>query len=315
MKKIDINIGREVKIGLFAVVMIAGLYFGVNYIKGLDVFSNERVYYVLFDNTTGLKNTAPVVLRGVPVGSVTQIALKEEHPGKVMVTTYIKKSVRIPSDSRMVLRSNGLMGERTIEMVSGTASNYFEKGAFIPGSVAGDLMATASDGIGTLVDEAKTLLTSLNTTAARLNTILEENAEGVGGIVANIETVSRQLSSAGLDRTLHDLGEFSTMLKNNTGRVDSIVGNLDRVAGDLAEADLRATLDTLGASIGHLNAVLGKLSDGDGTMARLLDDPALYDSLTVATGNLSVLLEDLRANPGRYVQFSMFGRKEKKDKK
>jgi phospholipid/cholesterol/gamma-HCH transport system substrate-binding protein len=295
--------------------MLVALYLGVNYIKGKDVFGNERTYYALVDNSGGLKNTAPVLLRGVKIGSVTEIVLDRERPGKVRLALNIKKRVPIPVDSRFAIVSTGLMGEKAVSLTPGVSEKVLGKNAVVEAQVEEGLLEAASGSVGTLVDEAKVVLASLNVTATRLNTILEQNTTGINGIVSNIETVSHQLASAELDRTLRDLGEFSTMLKNNTGRFENIVGNLDRVAGDIAEADLRATLDTLGMSIGRLNGMFARISDGDGTVSRLLDDPALYDSLTLATGNLATLLEDLKANPERYVQFSMFGRKEKKEKK
>ncbi len=112
--------------------MLVCLYLGVNYLKGREIFSGDRFYYALFDQTNGLQTSAQVLLRGVKVGSVTDIYLDDEHPDKVVVKVGVKKSVDIPSDSHLVLFSNGLMGEKAIELVLGSSGSYFGRDVVIP---------------------------------------------------------------------------------------------------------------------------------------------------------------------------------------
>lgn len=305
------KLSRELKVGFFAVAMIVCLYLGVNYLKGKDFFSSDRNYISLFDQTRGLQTSAPVLLRGVKVGSVTDISLDGDHPDKVVVTVSIKREYNIPTDSRLKLFSNGLMGGMAIELVCGVAATDFGRGEIIPSETESGMLETASLSLEGLVAEASSLMNSLEMTSDILYEMIADNTSGIRGIVSNVEQVTRRLSGAELDAMIADLGTFSAMLRDNTSRFESIVSNLDKVSGDVAATDLRATLDTLGMGIANLNGVLAKLSTGDGSAARLLDDPALYDSLTVTAGNLASLLEDLRANPKRYVHFSLFGRRDK----
>jgi phospholipid/cholesterol/gamma-HCH transport system substrate-binding protein len=294
--------------------MIVCLYLGVNYLKGKDIFSSDRSYYALFDRTNGLQTSAPVLLRGVKVGSVTSIALDSDHPDKVMVTLGVKKSIDIPSDSHLVLVSGGLMGDKAIDLVQGASASTFDRGAVIPARIEGGLFESASANMDDLLTEARAVMTSLAATSATLDNVLTRNAETFKGIMDNVEGVTGQLSRAGIDDMIRDMGAFSTMLRDNSARFDNIVGNLDTVTEQLSDADLRGTVDSLGAGIAHLNSVLARLAEGEGTASLLLDDPALYDSLTSATGNLSALLEDLKANPRRYVHFSLFGGGKNRDK-
>jgi phospholipid/cholesterol/gamma-HCH transport system substrate-binding protein len=303
------KLSRELKIGLFAIVMLVALYLGVNYLKGQQVFSGDKFYYALFDQTNGLQVSAPVLQRGVKVGSVTDIYLDSEHPDKVVVKLGIKKSIDIPSDSHLVLFANGLMGDKAIELVMGSSGSLFDRGVVIPSQIDAGLFESASTNIEDLVAEAKGLMSSLTAASESLDRVLSQNADAFGGIMNNLETVTGKLSKADIDRMIADLGTFTAMLRDNSQRFDGIVGNLDSLSGELAGADLGGTIEKLDGSIAHLNRALAKLSEGDGTAARLLDNPALYDSLTVATSNLSALLEDLKANPKRYVHFSLFGRK------
>lgn len=306
------KIKREVKIGLFALAMLVCLYLGVNYLKGKDVFSGDRPYYALFESTNGLQTSAPVLLRGVKVGSVSGIAIDEDGLDNVVVTVNVKKSINIPTDSYLKLFSNGLMGGKAIELVMGNSPDHFQRHELIPSQMESDLLESASSiSLEDIVADAKAMMNSIRETSDGINRILTENSESLRGTMTNIERLSRQLSDARLGAMLADIGEFTSMLSRNTEKFDGIIGDLDEVTSAIAETDLRATLDTLGAGIVHLNSTLAKLSDGTGTAARLLDDPALYDSLTVATSNLAALLEDLKANPKRYVHFSLFGKKNK----
>jgi phospholipid/cholesterol/gamma-HCH transport system substrate-binding protein len=255
-----------------------------------------------------------VLLRGVKVGSVTDIYLDGNHPDKVVVKVGIKKTVEIPSDSHMVLFANGLMGDKAIELVMGSSGSYFERGVIIPAQIASGLFESASTNIEDLVGEAKAVMHSLEATSNSLGKLLDQNAESIAGILGNVEAVTGQLSGARIDAMIGDLEAFAAMLRDNSGRVEGIVTNLDRVTGDLAGADLRGTIDSLGIGIAHLNRVLAQVSEGDGSVARLIGDPALYDSLTAASSNLASLLEDLKANPKRYVHFSLFGRSDRRQR-
>lgn len=297
--------------------MLLCLYLGVNYLKGRDFFNSDKQYYALFEQTVGLQNAAPVLLKGVKIGSVTNISIDPARTDEVVVTVNIKQGFRIPTDSRLKLFTSGIMGARAIELVLGTADTYFEHKSVIPSESESGLLENASVSMGDIISEFKRIVNTLDMTATTVNGILEENAESLKGTINNLNSMTGQLADAQIGRIMTDLGQFSGMLRNNSERLDNIIANMDGVAGSLAEADFKTTVDGLNEGIGNLNSVLARVSAGEGTLGRLIENPALYDSLTIATGNLAVLLEDLKSNPRRYVHFSLFGggnRDKKKDK-
>lgn len=298
--------------------MLLCLYLGINYLKGKDVFSGDKQYYAMFEQTVGLQSAAPVLLKGVKIGSVTNISIDPARTAEVVVTVSIKKGFQIPVDSRLKLFTNGIMGGRAIELVLGEADTFFERNAVIPSESESGLLEYASVSLEDIVSEFKRIVNALDMTASTVNGILEDNAESLKGTMANLNAMTGQLADAQIGQMLSDLGEFSGVLKDNSERLDNIIANVDGVASSLAEADFKATVNGLNDGIDNLNAILARISAGEGTMGRLIEDPALYDSLTVATGNLAVLLEDLRENPRRYVHLSLFGGgnkdKKKKDK-
>jgi phospholipid/cholesterol/gamma-HCH transport system substrate-binding protein len=309
------KIKREVKIGLFAAVMLLCLYLGVNYLKGKDVFSGDRVYYTLFEQTSGLQSSAPVLLKGVKIGSVTNIAIDPERTDKVVVTVNIKKSFKIPTDSSLKMFTNGIMGGKAIEFVPGVADTYFERGAVIPSVSEDGLLDVASTSIEDVIAEFKRIVNSLDATSTTINSILQQNAESFKGTMDNINSTTRQLADARVGDMIAELGAFTHTLQQNSARFDSIIANLDTVSGELAEADLKGMVGKLDQSVESLGGVLAKLNGGEGSLGKLIEDPAMYDSLAVAAGNLNALLEDLKANPKRYVHFSLFGGGKDKEKK
>lgn len=294
------------KIGLFAVAMLVCLYFGVNYLKGRDLFSSDRTFYALFESTQGLQTSAPVVVRGVKVGSVTGIEIDPEAGDRVRVTVNVKRNVSLPVDSRLRLFSDGIMGGKSIELVRGESSSVFESGAVVPSEVQGGLLDNASMSIDELVSKATALMTSLENTSNTLNVVLAKSAESFEGIMANVESVTGQVSRADVGAMIADVRSFTSVLAGNSGRLDSIVGNLDAVSGQLAAADLRGTIDGLSTTIERLDAILADIENGEGSAGKLVQDPALYDSLSEASTNLAALLKDLKENPKRYVHFSVF---------
>jgi phospholipid/cholesterol/gamma-HCH transport system substrate-binding protein len=289
--------------------MLVCLYLGVNYLKGKEVFSGDKSYYALYDQTGGLQTSSPVLLRGVKIGSVTAIELDGAQDERVRVTVGIKKSIRIPDDSRLKLFSNGLMGGKAIELVLGSSANMAAKNSEIASESESDILTSATLSLDGIVVEATRMMNSLEATSNSINAILSDNAGSISGTLANLDATSRQLASADIGRMLDDMGAFTAVLKNNSAKFDAMIGNFEEVSGELASADLGATVDSLTVSINHFNAVLAGLSEGEGSAGRLLADPALYDSLTAASGNLSALLADLKENPKKYVHFSLFGRK------
>lgn len=297
---------REIKIGLFAVAMLVCLYLGVNYLKGKDLFSGDRTYYTLFDQTRGLQTSAPVTLWGVKVGSVISIEIDPANSGKVVVGVGIKRGVAVPVDSHLKLFSDGIMGGKSIELVRGSSDDFFERGAVIPSEIEGGIFESASVSMNEIAGEAKVLMKSLSATSATLDTLLVQNVVAIRGIMANLEAATGQISGAGIGEVIGDVRAFTGALRSNASRLDSIIGDARRISGAVADADLRGTIDTLGVSISHLNVLLAGMAEGEGTVGKLLHDPALYDSLTLATGRLSALLEDLKANPKKYVHFSVF---------
>lgn len=302
---------REVKIGIFAVAMLIAAWAGIRFLKGFDIFSRNAVYYASYDQVNGLETASPIMMRGVKIGTVTGISFDPRQSEKVVLQITIKRQFRIPTDSEAKIFSNGLMGGKAIEIIYGEADTYLEKGDTLRAVRERDLMDVAGSELDYFKQEFARVVNDLTRTLGNVNRLLEANATNVDGTLRHLNAMSGDMAEIIRTEKLHmqqaveGLTRFSTMLGENAPRIDSMVGNLNRISGELADSEFATRLSE---ALAQVNALLAEVQSGEGTIGKLLNDPALYDSLTAASGNLASLLADLERYPARYVHFSLFGR-------
>ena len=308
---------REVKIGIFAVVMILAAWAGVRFLKGFDIFGRNTIYYAAYDQVGGVQSASPVLMQGVKIGTVTGITLDPRHSDKVILQLTVKRQYAIPEDSEAKIISNSLMGSKAIEITYGTSERCLEGGDTLRSSRDRDLMDMAGSELDFFKQKLSHITDDLSRTLGNINSLLEQNASNISGTLGNLNTVTGDVAElfdtekAHLQAAVEHLAAFADMLGENAPRVDSIVGNLNAVTSQLAEEDFARRLSQ---SVTSLDEMLGKINAGEGSLGMLLNDRALYDSLTMASGNLASLLADLERYPGRYVHLSLFGRDPEKMK-
>lgn len=302
---------REVKIGIFAVAMLIAAWAGIRFLKGFDIFSRNAVYYASYDQINGVETASPIMMRGVKIGTVTGISFDPQRSDNVVLQFTIRRQFRIPTDSEAKIFSNGLMGGKAIEIIYGRADTYLEKGDTLRSIRERDLMDVAGSELDFFKQELSRVVNDLSRTLGNVNRLLEANAANVDGTMQHLNDLSGDMAEIVRTEKLHmqqaveGLARFSTMLGECAPQIDSVVGNLNRISGELADADFAGRLSE---AVSRVNALLAEAQTGEGTLGKLIGDPALYDSLTVASGNLASLLADLERYPGRYVHFSLFGR-------
>lgn len=308
---------REVKIGIFAVAMLIAAWAGIRFLKGFDIFSRNVEYYAAYDQVNGVQNASPIMMRGVKIGTVTEIMFDPARSEKVVLRLTVKRGYPIPTDSEAKIFSNGLMGNKAIEITYGSAKTFLQAGDTLRSSRDRDLMDVAGSELDFFKQKVSQLTADLSRALDNLNALMEANARSITGTLGNLHAITGDLADVlthekeNLKSALESLTRFSDMLGNNAGKVDSIIGGMDRMTAQLTEGNFAGKLTQ---SVDNLNGLLGKIGSDDGTVGRLLNDPALYDSLTRATGNLAALLSDVKQYPGRYVHFSLFGRNPEKMK-
>ena len=295
------------KVGVFTVIVILVSWWGIKWLGGQNIFLTNNTYYVYYDDVTGLMESSRVKMRGVEVGNVRTITLLED---KVMVELSIKAEFEdmIPDNSVAEIASAGLMGGMEIYIIQGDSETTKPDGGTFEGRMRPDML-------GALADKGGELLEGLNVTVDNLNTLLETNSENLGQLVANLESVTASIdqmlnaSTDNIEGALGDLRTFTTMLSESSADIEAMITNLESFSGDLADADL---VNQLSATVESLNNVLSSIESNEGSVGKLLNDAELYDSLTTASDNLGLLLEDVKARPMRYVNISVFGQSPEK---
>lgn len=302
---------REVKIGIFAVVMIGALWAGIRFLQGLDIFSSNATYYVAYDQVDGVQTASAVMIRGVKVGAVTDIRFDPSVSDQVVLQLSVQRRYRIPVNSEARIYSASIMGSKAIDIVLGDAQEYLDKGDTLRSGRSKDLMDVAGSELEFFKQKISQVVGDLSRTMDNLNGMMERNATQIDATVSHLNSISGSVDGLllaqreNLSRAIEGLSRFSQTLGDNSARVDSLLTNFNAMTRRLADEDLAGNL---AEAVADLSELLARVERGEGTAGRLMNDPALYESLEQASADLAALLEDLKEHPARYVHFSLFGR-------
>ena len=303
---------REIKVGILAVVCIFLLFFGFNYLKGVNIFSSIHSFHGVYTNIHGLEQQAPVYIRGYKVGQVDNIDYDFTRDSSFTVDISIKRNINLPEGTRMALVSDGIMGGMAIELILPTMGEapqeelaYIPTGTTIPTTVVPGLL----DGL------QESVIQPLSNTLASLDTL-------VGQLQAQLDNNHIESILANADLAVADLQTSSKQLKNVMNnqvpsvitKLDTTMSDLQQVVADVKDANLKATVARVDTAIDNVNYLIADFRSPNGTVGMLLNDKGLYNHIDSAVVSVDSLLVDLKANPKRYVHFSLFGAREKKKK-
>ncbi|MCI5450709.1 MlaD family protein [bacterium] len=291
---------KEVKIGLAGIVALVLLFLGINFLKGVNLFTTNNTYYIRFDNAKGLSKSSTVYADGYNVGIVSSIIYDYDNPGQVLVEISTDRSLRIPKGSTATL-DEAMLGGCTLNMKLATnLTEAYHPGDTIQGSDASGLMSKAADIMPQLeqvVAKVDTLVSTLNRIVADPNLPLILN--NAGQITENLNKSTIQLNNIlgkdipQLARTFNTAGESVTALTENLNKID-----------------LQQTLDSVNITIGSVHQMMEQMQSTDGTLGLLMRDPSLYNNLNHTVQSADSLVTDLKAHPKRYVHFSVFGKRQ-----
>ncbi len=318
MKKIS----REVKIG----IVIAGALFlfiwGINYLKGTDIFSKQITFYVVYEETSGLMETNPVSISGVKVGHIDRIFLHPDGSGNVVVRCIAEKKIGIPDNSIARLYTTGLVGTREIDLVLGDSPDHIQKGDTLPSSIQPQIQDELIGNIIPVREKLEDVLSKADSVLLELNHLFTadtrkkfiQSFEDLQKSLASIQQITEVAdttflnSAAKLASIIHNVESISNNLKNNNKAITHIFNNLESISDTLVSADIAQTIDNANKSLESFGKVMEKIDSGEGSLGLLLHDDSLYINLSKSSGELEQLLEDIRKNPGKYINVSVFGR-------
>lgn len=304
---------REFKIGLLTFVSLTFLYLGFNFLKGQDFFSSDKTYKVIYKDLNGLTTASTIRLNGFQVGRILNIEILPDQAHNLMVTIDIRSDLDITQGTQAILKDDGLLGGKMIDLKIADNKTVL---------ASGDTLIAASEAslLAGLTERAEPLVESTDAILKDLRVILDTLATSRGNVVATLEdfkeissTLNSSLAQANLAQTLRNFNKLSYDLAALSKDLPPILENANAAMDNFAQLDLKPTLDSANQALAILSDVLRKIEQGEGTLGALATNDSLYNNLNGVSESVDKLFIDLRENPKRYVQFSVFGKKEKKE--
>lgn len=295
---------KEIQVALVAIVGIVILFFGLQFLKGLSIFSTNDTYYATFEDVTGLSVSSPVVADGYQVGVVTGINFDYSSNGPTIISMDIDKNMRIPKGSTCELASDVLGNVKIVLLQANNPVERVAIGDTIKGGMQEGTLAKLSAMLPTverMVPKIDSILTSLNALLA--DPAIVNSLHNIEGITTNLNTTSRDLNAL--------MASLNKQAPGMLEKVDATMANAQHITSKLKDIDVDATMAKVDATLTNVEQMTKSLNSKDGTLGLLMHDPSLYLNLNSTMQNADSLLLDLRQRPKRYVHFSLFGKKDK----
>lgn len=305
------KITKEIKVAVLVILSIVLFYWGFAFLKGKNLFDTSTKLYAVYDNVAGLVEAAPVTLNGLIIGKVNTIEMLPD--GKMKVELVItNEQIQIAKSSEAQIMDSGLIGGREIAILNNFSdTNYTQSGDTLKTSNKLGLTAELANQIGPVKDKVEVLLENANKLIENLNTTLDASTQQkIKASIASLEKTMSEFSQ--ISKNANEiLSENKSKLNTTLSNFEKTSGNLNAMTTSLEKANLGATVKKLEATLTNVNGIMSNLEQGKGSIGKLLNDDAMYTNLTKTSKELELLLQDLRLNPTRYVNVSVFGKKNK----
>lgn len=315
------KIKREIKIAALFIFALAAFIWGFNYLKGMNIFYNKLIVYSIYDEVGGLTSANPVYVNGLKVGQVNNVYFKGGGSTRIVVKMMLDKNFPVPVNSVARIFSADLMGSKAIDLMLGDSPVLVQQNDTLRSEVQASLQDEVNRQVQPIKKKAEELLSSIDTLVTAIQAVFNEQART--NIAQSFESIKHTIKS--LEHTsytidtlvqterrrmaviVENVDAITTNLRNNNREISNTLRNLSKITDSLAVSDIVGTFSNLERTMQNLNMVLGKIESGEGSLGLLINDSSLYNSLNLASLELSQLLEDMKLNPGRYVHFSVFG--------
>lgn len=305
------KISKELKVALLGIVAIVLLYVGFMFLKGSNLFSDTRTYYVMYDDVDGLALSNPVILNGIQVGSVQNMKLMPEQGNQILVELDVQKEIQVGDSTIAALANSGFLGSKAVVLYLGNSNKQFNGGerliAYKESSIT-DMIST----------KTVPVIDKVDTTLARVNRLLDSEAKGnLQEILANTKATTDainailQANQKNINQITSNISALTASLRETERNINRLALNMADITDTLKQVEINQLVQNANSAVQELEAAATKLNSNQGSIGRLMNDETLYENLNGSTAALNSLLRDIQAYPKRYVQFSLIGRKDK----
>ena len=305
MKKVS----NEVKVGSIALITIILFIWLFNFLKGREFLKNTASYYAVYDRVNGLAESSPVEVNGYKVGVVQSIKFLDPVSGKLLVVLSVDKNFNLPVNTVAEITALSVIAGMKVQFVYGEGPGYYSPGDTIPGRLAESLVTRLENELIPLKNRISNIIDALD------SVVVSIDPEDLSSTLSNLRSTTGSLDNIinsreqELKATLQNISTFSRMLSDNSAKMNSTFSNLESITDTLASADIYNSVLGLKTSLEKASLLLANLNDGKGSAGQFLTNDSMYTNLDSSLASLNALLEDLKANPRKYVHFSLFGKK------
>jgi len=313
------SVSKITRIGILITVAIVLLIWGVGYLKGKNLFKQENIYYVIYNEVNGLSVSNAVLINGFQVGQVVGIEYIADTSDKFRVSFMADSKFKIVNGSIAEVYSQDIMGTRAIRILRGKLEGYQKDGDTLIARVEGGLVEQVNMEIAPLKRKAESLISSLDSAIIIIREIFNKKTQeslrntflSIQSTVANLESTTFTLDTilttekSKLAKIFSNVESITANLKNNNEEISTIVKNFANISDSLAKADIASTLGKADTALLQFNQILTTINSGKGSIGQLLHNDTLYQNIENASYHLSRLMRDMHENPKRYVHFSV----------
>jgi phospholipid/cholesterol/gamma-HCH transport system substrate-binding protein len=312
---------KEFRVGIVFVIASAILIWGLMYLKGMELFKHKVIIYAVYDRVNGLVPANNVAISGMKVGQVKDLYFSRKQPGKIIAELYISESYPIPVNSiARINNSDNLIGGKYVEIVLGDSKQILKDRDTLKSFIEASLGEELNQQLIPLKNKTERLLGSIDTVATLIQEVLnKETRDNLAASIQHIKEVLNNLSHTTyyldtlvgsqrnhLANIIGNIESISLNLKNNNQKISTILTNFSELSDSIAKARIPATLASVNKAIQDIDYAVNKINNGKGTLGLLLNDDKLYKETEKAARDLNLLLEDIKANPKRYLKVSVF---------
>lgn len=311
---------KDAKIGLVVVGAIVILIWGINFLKGFNVFSSEQIFYARYERVDGLKKSSSVTLKGYKVGQIKSIKFSGASADHLLVEFSISDQFKLPANSIARIESADIMGTKEIKLIPGTGKTLLQTGDTLKGSIEGDLKEQVSMQMLPLKNKAEKLMSGVDSVLTVIQYIFNKNTrDNLTKSFGSLEHTFKKLENASgtldtiitgqkshLENIFSNVDSITENLKDNNKNISTILTNFSSISDSLSAADISQTINNAKTTLKQTSEILEKINSGKGSMGMLINNDTLYTNLEAASNGLTNLLIDVKNNPKKYMHFSLF---------
>jgi len=317
---------REFKIGFFVVTICLVVFWGINFLKGKDIFSRKTDFYAVYNQVNGLASNSPVYVSGLKVGQVNDIYFLPDGSGNIIVKFSVNTNIKIPKNSTASIFNADIMGSKAIEINFSVNKQLAEDGDTLNSITQESIQEQVYVKLRPLVVKTENILQSVDTILTSLQKVLNNQTQdnliksfdGIRNTINNLEQATGLIDTLLIDNKsqissiLNNFNSISGNIKNNNTQLSNIIKNFSAISDSIAMSNFTNTINNANKTLADLSSIINKVKKGEGSAGLLLNNDSLYLNLQKSSDNLDLLIEDIREHPKRYIHFSVFGRKDSK---